>query len=752
MAVQHTLITCKFGPANGLYRAILMAGASIAVMMLTASRSFAADENAPVVVPAISVDATAAASEGAAADGYRFSTGSLGPLGNLPLKEIPYSVNSVSSELMENLQATSTAEALKYNPTARSQLGSNLSSNYFMIRGFQSAPGGATSNSTVGGMRQTVNFEPIEDKERVEVLNGPAGFLMGFAPPGGTVNYELKHPTATRLNRVTVGDYGGEQGYLHGDFAGPIDSRGRLAYRFNLVNVAGGDIGVDGETHKRKLVTGVLDWTLAPNTVWSIDASHFDRDIRGFQAFFVANSAVLPNAPNASKNYAAPWAFTHDDYDRYSTTLKSALSDSITLRSALRYTDSRNSAISLRDKLTGNSEQYSYYQAQVKGVNGYDTTQGYAFLDGKFNTLGLAHNLTVGVAQDHVVGFSSTPDSYSASSDLYSFAASAGGSSLLNPVAPVQPNLNINLSNEQLQRTSRTELRTMVAADKITLNDQWSVLGGLNMPRMQTVSYDVNSGVPGAEYTRTQVTPAGAVMFKPVPDVTTYLSYVEALQQGATVPSSSGGVTLVNSGQVLAPYVSHQYEVGTKTTVGNTDLNLALFQIDKQNTYVNSSSRIMSLDGQQVHRGAEFTFTGKATQDLTLGGGFTWMTASVTKGSPASGTTGSTPAGVPHVIATLFGDYAVPQVSGLTLMAGGSYTGKEGVLTTLNSNITTASIPAVFVMDVGARYQAEVYGRPMTFRLNVANLLDARYWTNKGDTFLYTGAPRTVAFSVSTDF
>ena len=575
---------------------------------------------------------------------------------------------------------------------------------------------------------------------------------MGFAPPGGTVNYELKHPTATRLDRVTAGDYGGEQGYLHGDFSGPIDSEGRLAYRLNAVKVDGGEIGVDGESHKRKLLTGVLDWTLAPDTVWSVDASHFDRDIRGFQAFFVANSATLPNAPNAARNYAAPWAFTHDEYDRYGTSLKASLNDTFTLRSALRYTDSRNSAISLRDKLTGSSGQYSYYQAQVKGVNGYDTTQGYAFLDGKFNTLGFAHNVTVGVAQDHVVGFSATPDNYSSSSDLYTFAGSAGGSSMLNPVAPVQPNLNINLSNEQLERTSRTELRTLVAADKITLNDQWSVLGGVNVPRLQTVSYNVNTGAAGAEYTRTQATPAGAVMFKPIPAMTTYLSYVEALQQGATVPSSSNGVTLANSGQILAPYLSHQYEVGAKTTVQNTDLNLALFQIDKQNTYVNSSTKIMSLDGEEVHRGAEFTFTGKATQDLTLGGGFTWLTATVTSGSPSSGTNGSTPAGVPHVVATLFGEYAVPDVQGLTLMTGGSYTGKEQVLTTLNSNIPTASIPAVFVMDLGARYQAEVYGCPTTFRLNVNNVLDARYWVNKGDTFLYTGAPRTIAFSVSTDF
>lgn len=734
-----------------------LAGASFIALMLTGGAGVAADGNAEsdgatVQVPAISVEGAAFAPDGSAEDGYRVSTGSLGPLGSQSLKEIPYSVNVVSSDLIENLQATSTSEALKYNPTVRAQLGSNLSSNYFMIRGFSSTPGGATSNSTVGGMRQTVSFEPVEDKERIEVLNGPAGFLMGFAAPGGTLNYELKHPTDSMLNRVTVGDYGGEQGYLHGDFGGPIDRDGRLAYRVNMVKVGAGDIGVAGETHKRELFTGVLDWHLAPDTVWSVDASHFDRDIRGYQAYFVANNATLPKAPDPSGNYGAPWAFCHDEYDRYSTSLKSSLSDAFTLRAALRYTDTRNSSESLRDQIISNSGQYKYYQVQVKGTNGYDTTQGYTFLDAKFDTLGFGHSATFGVAQDHVVGFTATPDTNA--NDFYTFAASAGGSSMLNPLAPQQPNFKINLSDEDLQRTSRTELRTVIAADKITVNDQWSVLGGLNIPRMQTVSYAVNTGVVSSEYTKTQATPAGAVMFKPIPAVTTYVSYVEALQQGATVSGTgSNGQPLANSGEILAPYLSHQYEIGTKTTIDNVDLNLALFQIDKQNAYIDPSTNTETLDGREVHRGAEFTFTGKATPDLTLGGGFTWMTAVITKATPSSGLSGTTPAGVPHVMANLFGEYAVPQLPGLTLLAGGSYTGKEWVQT-LSSSIpaNTASIPAVFLMDVGARYQAEIYGRPTTFRLNVDNVLNTRYWTNKGDTFLYTGAPMTVAFSVSTDF
>jgi iron complex outermembrane receptor protein len=740
---------------NTAYRQMLFAGASLSFLLniqaVVAADSATPDQNgtdAPTLLPAVSVEGAVPA-EGSAESGYRSSTTTLGPLGNQPMKDTPFSVHVVSSDMIDNLQATSTSDALKYDPTVRAQLGSNFSSNYFMIRGFTSSPFGPTSNATVDNMRETALFEPVEDKERIEVQDGPASFLYGFAAPGGTVNYELKHPTETTLNRVTSGDYGGEQGYLHGDFGGPIDPEGRLAYRVNILKVAAGNVGVDGETHKRELYTGALDWRLTTDTVWSFDASHFDRDIRGQQGIFLADSYSVPKAPDLSKNYGAPWSFTHDQYDRYGTSIISTLNDIFAVRSAFRYSETRNSALGVRDALVGNNGTYDY-QLQVKGTNGYNTTQGYSFVDAKFDTFGIDHKVTFGVADDHVIGLTDNPDPnaspYSTAADNLTLSSSMT-SNILSPNAPnAYPNINLS---QQLSETSRTNLRTIIAADKMTLNNQWSVLGGLNMPRLETISYATNTGVPGAGYIKDQVTPAGAVMFKPIPAVTTYVSYVEALQQGATVGSS-----YANSGQILAPYLSHQYEVGAKSTVGKMDINVALFQIDKAALYIDPTTNLESTGGQEVHKGVEFTFTGKVTDEVTLGGGFTFMDANLVKDSVSRSVqlSGVTVAGVPHTIATLFGEYAVPELQGVTLLAGSSFTGREGVDTQANGNYPTLSIPAVFLMDAGARFQAEIYGTPTTFRLNVNNLLGTRYWTNKGDDMLYPGNPRTVAFSVTADF
>jgi iron complex outermembrane receptor protein len=292
-----------------------------------------------------------------------------------------------------------------------------------------------------------------------------------------------------------------------------------------------------------------------------------------------------------------------------------------------------------------------------------------------------------------------------------------------------------------LRTTESTEFRSILLADKIKLNEQWSILLGVNAPRVADTTWDTNSGLQTAQYAASRITPAGAVMFKPVPALTTYVAYTQSLQQGPIAPDDA-----LNAGQALAPYLSTQIEVGAKATIGRIDLNLALFEIEKANDYTDPVTNLLSLDGTERHKGAEFTFTGKATDLLTLGGGFTMLDTTIVNADDAS-LIGKTPRGVPDYIATLFGEYALTSLPGLTLQGGATYTGREWV-----NAANTVSIPSVFLLNAGVRYQTSIRGVPATFRINVANLLDHRYWTNKGDDMLYTGNPRTVAFSMTMNF
>ena len=135
-------------------------------------------------------------------------------------------------QLITNLQAQTASEAVKYNPTIYAGSGNNMvvGGASFTIRGFTTD----TNQSFIDGLRM-YSRTPLEDKERIEVVNGPATLLFGFASPAGVINYVQKRPTAEPFANMTVGDYGGAQGYVHGDFGGPLDKEGRFAYRLNSV-------------------------------------------------------------------------------------------------------------------------------------------------------------------------------------------------------------------------------------------------------------------------------------------------------------------------------------------------------------------------------------------------------------------------------------------------------------------------------------------------------------------------------------
>ena len=60
--------------------------------------------------------------EGSEAQGYKPSTvTNFGPFGQVPILNVPYSVNVISADLLENIQAASPNDAFKISPVAQLQ-------------------------------------------------------------------------------------------------------------------------------------------------------------------------------------------------------------------------------------------------------------------------------------------------------------------------------------------------------------------------------------------------------------------------------------------------------------------------------------------------------------------------------------------------------------------------------------------------------------------------------------------------------
>jgi iron complex outermembrane recepter protein len=287
-----------------------------------------------------------------------------------------------------------------------------------------------------------------------------------------------------------------------------------------------------------------------------------------------------------------------------------------------------------------------------------------------------------------------------------------------------------------------TTRQTYVAVDRVTLTPQWSILGGAAYAGIKDKIYEEGDPYSLAyTYDKGRVSPSVALTFKPVPAISTYLSYNEALEEGPVAPDDAA-----NAGEKMSPYLGHQVELGAKTLLGKFRVNAALFRLDKANDYIDPVTNIFSEDGREVHMGGELSFSGKITDDFTLLGGFSGLQAKITK-TNTDEIKDKSPQAVPEAIARLYGEYALPPVAGLVVLGGLSYTGKEWV-----DDINTLSIPRVITGDAGARYSRTVLKKEMTLRLNVSNVSGANYWTTKGGSMLYLGSPRTFSFSAAIGF
>ena len=85
--------------------------------------------------------------------------------------------------------------------------------------------------------------------------------------------------------------------------------------------------------------------------------------------------------------------------------------------------------------------------------------------------------------------------------------------------------------------------------------------------------------------------------------VTTYFTYADALQQGDTAPTSAG---ITNSGEVLPPYRSKEWEVGAKwALIENVETDAAAFRMSRPYAFTKTATTTFEEAGQQINDGVE---------------------------------------------------------------------------------------------------------------------------------------------------
>jgi iron complex outermembrane receptor protein len=285
-----------------------------------------------------------------------------------------------------------------------------------------------------------------------------------------------------------------------------------------------------------------------------------------------------------------------------------------------------------------------------------------------------------------------------------------------------------------------TTLTSFAVVDTLSfLNDAVQLTAGVRHQKVRQGSFDTFTGSKTGAYDASATTPLAGIVIKPWQNVSIYANYAEGLSQGTVV-----GAGYTNAGQVLAPYKSDQQEIGIKVDWGRITTTAAIFQISRPNL-VQTAANTLAYDGEQRNRGLELSAYGEIVPGLRGLASATFLKPELTKpDNPLE--RGNDAAGVPSFTASAALEWDAPWVRGLSFNGRVIYT-SGSYLTTAN----TVKFPDWTRVDVGLRYETAIFDKPVTFRFNVENVFDERYWLTTG-TFVTVASPRTFVGSASFKF
>lgn len=735
IAVDASLVSGKTAPAvkgslepvDALRR--LLQGSGLTVSL--EGNKAVIGQATPVLKEVVVRDTVDLPTEGSAAVGYKPTTArNLGPLGDKPILDTPYSMTVMSEELIQN-SVTGTADQLyKMNPqTQLVRPGVSFSFGPVVMRGM------FTRFALDDGMfSDSTEVFDIEALDRMQVLTGPTNFLYGATQPGGRVNYVYKNPTHERINDFTAGSYGGSSHFIHADLGGNIDSNGAFSYHVNALT-QDGDLTQDGR-QKRSFVRAAVDWKPIKGMTWQGYYSHGSvENLGNLGTWSKTAGAVRPSAPDVDKNWAQPWTNFYTRVEKIGTKLNWDINESLGIRAAYQHkTRDISDYLTSSNRINGDGTYTTTYS--IGAQQALDSNSGYLYLDYSANILGAQNKLTLGYTD-------------------YDYKQRAGITTPITPQTLGTTLIGGHVTYAKPEFEPSDSVRNSIARDRYksyTIGNElsmgkWTALASLGYTKIKS-GYTNPSW--NSHYEKGELSPTGALIYKPRDWLSTYVSYAEALESGGVAGTTYNGLPVANANQVQEPTVSKQVEIGAKADVGGLLLGGALFRLDKALTrYLDNGNGTYTFatDGEQRFTGIELTATGRLTPRLTVFGGITKMRAEVTSANAATvaspSTVGYVPWGVAEEMAKLTVEYDL--VPGLTLTGGAYYTGKSYA-----DNYEKDKLAGYTLFDAGLRYATKISGTPVTLRLNATNLGNKSYWMWAGQNA--ATASRSVALSVTARF
>ncbi|OZY47204.1 TonB-dependent siderophore receptor [Pseudomonas lundensis] len=715
----------------------------IAAALIGAMSAPAALAESPVNTP-LTLDPTAVSAEApqhtalpAVYSGGQVARGAeLGVLGNQDIMDVPFTMASYTSQLIEDQQAESLGDVLLNDASVRQSFGYGNASQIFVIRGLPLTTDDVSYNGLFGVLpRQMISSDSLE---RVEVFKGPNAFINGVTPTGsgvgGGINLQPKRAEDTPTRRFTTDISNNGRIGEHLDLGQRFGTENQFGVRMNLAQREG-DTAIDNENQRTKLFALGLDYRGDRLRV-STDFGYQKQRINGNRNTVYLGSALtdIPHAPDADHNYSQKWTSTDLEDTFGMARAEYDLSDHWTAYAAAGAKHTREVGNYSTPTLVNSAGATTASNMFV--AHDEDNRSAMAGLRGMFQTGPVSHQVNLGVSGIWTQQRSAYDLSGTFSNNLYDTV----------DVPKPAPGKYVGGDINDPGIVGKTINRSVAISDTLGFVDDRVLLTyGL---RKQTLKVDAwnYQGNRSAAYDESITTPVYGIVLKPWENVSVYANRIEGLAQGPTAPASAGGMPVTNAGEVFAPARSKQVEAGIKYDKGTFGASLGVYRIEKPSDGYTNADGTYVRQGTQRNRGVELNLYGEPIDGLRLLAGATLMDTEL-KGTKNGANDGNRAIGVPKFQYNLGADWDVPGLQGVALNARMLRTGGQYA-----NEANTLSIPAWNRFDLGARYSFDVEQRAVTLRANLENVANTRYWASANGGYLSQGEPRLLKVSATVDF
>jgi len=700
-----------------------------------------------------STAATMSVSAGTVENSYRVdNVAPGGPLGNTPILDLPYSVNVISRQLIDDTQSRNFKEAAKYLPLVSFQEMQGPEVLRPETRGMQ---GSNMQNDLKDGMGIAVTTpSALEEYEQVEVVNGLGGPLYGPANPSGMFNFITKRPTQERLGELELDYEGNSVATAHTDLGGRFGKNKMFGYRTNLL-VGDGNGYVANSQLRRQLAAFAGDIRATSHTTIEGNYSYYNVWQHGYPGWFAyspSTSVLLPKqAPDPTREgYGQSFSGVDLTSQIGEMRVKHDFSSNWHLVvGALHQIADRDINTSV-NQLVDNSGDYKSYTANSFSslAPRFQVVSDLAYVTGRVSTGKIPHDISFGTTGYRFASW--TPVTKAIATPLCT-AQGVCEANIADPQIDVIPPGGLFFYAKTSPATgiyvaSIIRQQGLNFGDNIMLSSKWFVRVGASYDWTWTSSYSdtaatgyVKTGIAGG-YNNQGVSPTASIGFKLRADMSIYATFVDSIQAPDVAGTSTAKAIITNASLPLPAYRSKEGEIGYKLRVRRINFTTALFRLDRP--FANYTTNVVNpvcgvqsgtancetyqITGNQRNYGIEAMMSGRIVDSLMISGGLTVLNPKLMDTGIAA-TNGRNFVGIPDFKSNILAEYRVPVLTGTFFTFDWQHVGRRAI-----DDVNNAYTPQYNTFDFGVKYTAKVFGKLTTWRVTANNATNVYYWSTLG--------------------